>query len=328
MSILVTGASGFVGLNLVELLLARGATVVAFADRPLPDLASQRFAALPGRLHQVQGDVRDERALLGVMSEMAVERVAHGAAITSNAERERAAPQTILDVNLGGLASVVRASGQHGVRRLLFMGSLASFGNETPDGVMLDEDYPHAPKTIYALTKSAAETVIARLGELWGVDWVIGRLGTVFGPWEHDTGVRDTLSAIHQVTAAARQGRPVTLPRPGRKNWHYVRDAAQGLCTLLLADEHRSDVYNLGSPFVWSVEEWCAGLTGRWPGFSCAIGAGPGQPVELYGDRDGGLLSWDRFTAEFGPSGRFDLPAAQADYLRFLDETDGFGLRP
>ena len=328
MSILVTGASGFVGLNLVELLLERGATVVAFADRPLPDLACQRFAALPGRLHQIQGDVRDERALLGVMREMAVERVAHGAAITSNAERERAAPQTILDVNLGGLASVVRASGQHGVQRLLFMGSLASFGNETPDGVTLDENYPHAPRTIYALTKSAAETVIARLGELWGVDWVVGRLGTVFGPWEHDTGVRDTLSAIHQVTAAARQGRPVTLPRPGRKNWHYVRDAAQGLCTLLLADEHRSDVYNLGSPFVWSVEEWCAGLTGRWSGFSCAIGAGPGEPVELYGDRDGGLLSWDRFTAEFGPSGRFDLAAAQADYLRFLDETDGFGLRP
>jgi UDP-glucuronate 4-epimerase len=328
MSILVTGASGFVGLNLVELLLERGATVVAFADRPLPDLACHRFAVLPGRLHQVQGDVRDERALAGVMSDMAVERVAHGAAITSNTERERTAPQTILDVNLSGLASVVRASGQHGVRRLLFMGSLASFGNEMPDGVMLDEDYPHAPKTIYALTKSAAETVIARLGELWGVDWVVGRLGTVFGPWEHDTGVRDTLSAIHQVTAAALQGRPVTLPRPGRKNWHYVRDAAQGLCTLLLADEHRSDVYNLGSPFTWSVEEWCAGLACRWPGFCYAVGGGPGEPVELYGERDGGLLSWDRFTAEFGPSGRFDLPAAQADYLRFLDETDGFGLRP
>ena len=328
MSILVTGASGFVGLNLVELLLERGMTVVAFADRPLPDLASQRFAALPGRLHQVQGDVRDERALTRVMNEMAIERVAHGAAITSNAERERTAPQTILDVNLGGLASVVRASGQHGVQRLLFMGSLASFGNETQDGVLLDEDYPHAPKTIYALTKSAAETVIARLGELWQVDWVVGRLGTVFGPWEHDTGVRDTLSAIHQVTAAARQGRPVSLARPGRKNWHYVRDAAQGLCTLLLAAEHKNNVYNLGSPFVWSVEEWCTGLTGRWPGFSYTVGTGPGDPVELYGDRDGGLLSWDRFTAEFGASGRFDLPAAQADYLRFLDETDGFGLRP
>jgi hypothetical protein len=86
-------------------------------------------------------------------------------------------------------------------------------------------------------------------------------------------------------------------------------------------------VYNLGSPFVWSLEAWCAELAQTFPAFDYAVGGDAGEPVELYGDRDGGLLSWDRFTTEFGASGRYDLRAAQADYLSFLAATDWFGTK-
>ena len=63
MSILVTGAAGFVGLNLLEALLGRGESVVAFDRQPLPAAARADFAALSGRLRAVSGDVRDRDAI-------------------------------------------------------------------------------------------------------------------------------------------------------------------------------------------------------------------------------------------------------------------------
>ena len=55
MSMLVTGGAGFVRLNLLEALLGRGESVVAFDRQPLPAAVQRDFAALRGRLHAVSG---------------------------------------------------------------------------------------------------------------------------------------------------------------------------------------------------------------------------------------------------------------------------------
>ncbi|HTP94589.1 MAG TPA: NAD-dependent epimerase/dehydratase family protein, partial [Burkholderiales bacterium] len=63
MTTIVTGAAGFVGLNIVEALLSRGEDVVAFDLAPPPPAARAEFASRPGRLRVVEGDVRDDGAL-------------------------------------------------------------------------------------------------------------------------------------------------------------------------------------------------------------------------------------------------------------------------
>lgn len=326
MTILLTGASGFVGLNIAENLLAQGQVVVGLAARPLPARAAAHLATLPGKLTMVEGDVRDIELVAGILKNHQVERVLHAAVVTSAAARERVAAREILDINLGGLATVAQAAGTHGVKRFLLVGSVAVFGNDTADGAILTEDGPHAPKTLYAISKSASEAIMARLGDLYDLDWRIGRLGTVFGPWEHDTGYRDTLSAVHRVTGLARAGKAALLPRPALKNWHYSRDVARSLVTLLMAEAPPHRIYNLGPQHVWSLEAWCAGLAKRHPAFRYSVGAGEGEPVELWSARDGGLLSWHRFTAELGPTATFDMAAALEDYEAFLDREQGFGV--
>ena len=57
MSIMITGGSGFVGLNITSVLLARGETVVLFGPTPPPPAAAAHLARLPGRLVTVSGDV-------------------------------------------------------------------------------------------------------------------------------------------------------------------------------------------------------------------------------------------------------------------------------
>ena len=61
MAILVAAGTGFVGLNLVEALLARGDSVVILSNGPLPGMAEPVLARLPGRLTVIAGDVRDAR---------------------------------------------------------------------------------------------------------------------------------------------------------------------------------------------------------------------------------------------------------------------------
>jgi nucleoside-diphosphate-sugar epimerase len=319
MSTLITGASGFVGLNLLELLLGRGERVVGLSSLAVDQRVRSRLDRLPGEFIEVVGDVRNASLLTRIISEQRVMRIAHLAAITADSERERHSAAEILSVNLGGLGSVISAAAAGQVQRFLYASSIAVFGGAASDGSVIDEAATHAPRTLYAITKSAGEAVVARLGALHGMDWVVARLGRVFGPYEYDTGVRDTLSQIYQVTQAALAGRAVVLERPCVKNWNYARDSAANLLTLLNASELRHRVYNLGSQYAWPLSAWCERLMQRGGAFEFAIGAGRGERIDLGGPSDGGLLSWQRFSAEFGSAARFDLDAAFADYLQFLE---------
>jgi UDP-glucuronate 4-epimerase len=247
----------------------------------------------------------------------------HMAAITSAADRERRAAAEVIEVNLAGLAIALTEAAKAGIDRFLYTGSIAVFGPRTEDGAPIEEDHPHDPASLYAITKSAGEAVVARLGGLMELDWAIGRLGRVFGPYEHDTGVRDTLSQIYQVTRAARQGRPVCFDRPCVKNWNYARDVAVDLALLLDAPYLRHRIYNLGAPYAWSLADWCARLAARPQGFSYRVGPGPGDRIDLLGDRDGGLLSWGLLEADFVRPPPHTLDQAFEDYMRFLDDAPG-----
>ncbi|MCX5496122.1 NAD(P)-dependent oxidoreductase [Kaistia dalseonensis] len=323
MTILVTGSSGFVGLNIVEHLLAEGRNVVGIADRDLPAIARFEFAGLPGHYIGIVADVRQESSIRRIMGEHNVTRVIHAAAITSNAARERTQASQTVGVNLGGLTAVASAAAQHGVERFVFVSSNAIFGGGTPDYELLHEDYPKNPGNIYALSKWTGEMILEKLGASAGLDWVAGRLAGVFGPWEYRTGLRDTMNPVFQANTLAFDGAAATLPRPGRSNWHFSRDAASALSTLLLAPAHQHRIYNLGTPYVWSIGDWCERLAGHFPQFTISVGEGEGSPIDLYGDSDGGILSGARFTEEFGPTGTHDLDAA-FDHLMNWHEAHGF----
>jgi UDP-glucuronate 4-epimerase len=320
-SLLITGASGFVGLNLLEHTLSRGHAVVGLSSTPIAARLASRLHALPGRFVEVVGDVRDPVLLGDLFERQRIDRVVHMAAITAAAERERSAADTVVSVNLVGLAAVMTAAAAAGVRRFVSVSSIAIYGGQPPDGSLIDEDVAHAPETLYAITKSCGEAVTARLGTLHGLDWVVARLGRVFGPHEHDTGVRDLLSQIHQVNEHAAAGRAVAFERPCLKNWSYAPDVATRLALLADAPAHANRVYNLGSEHAWTLAEWCERLRTRHDDFRYRVGAarpGDEEVIDLGGPRDSGLLSWQRFADEFAPPASADLDEAFEGTMRTL----------
>jgi nucleoside-diphosphate-sugar epimerase len=326
MTVLLTGASGFIGMNILDHLMAEGLPVVAFGNTA-PPLTPRRHPS-GAEVIVVQGDVRDRETVERVMREYRVNRVIHGAAITSDIPRERTRGDDVISVNLGGTAAVATAAARCDVDRFVLVGSIAVYGStETTDAgtpartrpTIFTEETPHAPVTLYDISKSGAEAVLRRIAELNGLDWRVGRLGVVFGPWERDTGFRDTLSPIHQANRIASSAGTALLPRPALANWQYSRDAARALVTLLNADAPRHRIYNLGPSIIWTLSAWCDLLAKRFPGFTATIGSGDGTPVDLYEAEDGPLLSWQRFTAEFGPTAQFGIEEAFQDYFDWMD---------
>ena len=213
MTILVNGGAGFVGLNIVGEALRRGAAVVAFDRSPVPEAANAILADLPGELTVVTGDITDPDDVARVVSDKAIERIFHGAAVTSGPERELAAPELVIQVNLLGLINVIKAADQaKTVRRIINISSGSAYGiggyGETGwDGPLDEYGTREEPTSLYAVTKYASERVCRRLAELMALDIRSVRLSAIFGPWERDTGLRDTLSSPMQASLLARRGR-------------------------------------------------------------------------------------------------------------------------
>jgi UDP-glucuronate 4-epimerase len=307
---LITGASGFVGAALAEALVARGEAVLGVdrkADPAAPESALYRF---------VPQDLSQPGALDAILAAGPVATMVIGAAVTADAERERSDPAGIVSINIGAVAEAVRAAAAHGVGRVLYLGSGAVYGDSASGADPLVEDAtPLRPRSLYAITKQAGEATALRLAESFGIGLVAARLGTCFGPFEPDTGVRDTLSAPYQVLRLAEAGRAARLPRPGRRDWLYIRDAVAGLLALLDAPALPHRVYNVAAGFEWSLAEWCEQVAARHSGFEWSLSGPEEANVRLYDAFDRAPMSIARLVAETHYRPRYDLPAAAADFL-------------
>ena len=315
----MTGACGFVGCNLVEHLLEQGRSVVAVDLRATwpPDAAAQ-FASLPGRLTFVAADVLDASALARAFAAEPIDGVIHAAAITPGPEREARDAELIMQVNLLGTLRVLAMAREHGVRRLVYPSSASVYGDAAFAARPLDEsrDAP-VPNALYGIAKYAAEGSVIRARSLWGMDAVAARVGAVFGPWEHDTGLRDTFSGPMLATRAMRRGEDVILTREGPVDWVYALDAAAALVALLDAPALDHPLYNVSSGRGWSLSDWCRALQARLSGPRFQLTDDPERATLHLGPRDRAPLAVARLHQVYQP--RFGLEEALTHYLAWLE---------
>ncbi len=310
-AVLVTGAGGFVGLAIVEALLARGETVAALDATPLPEAALAVFATLPGRFQPIVADARDDAAVRSAMD--GADRMIIAAAVTAGLERERTAPEHVLSVNVQAVATAVRLAAEAGLRRVVHLSSVSAYGGGDAAGPVLVEDAPLHPVALYGISKIAGEAVALRLSAIGKLDLVAARLGTCFGPWEHASGLRDTLSPQWQILQAALRGETAVLAADVVRDWLYVRDAVSGLLTLLDAPALRHRVYNIGNGMPAPLSAFCRPLAAAHPGFTWRIG----EPATIatYGERPAASITRLLADTAFRPA--FGAAKAIPDWLEF-----------
>ncbi len=169
MRVALTGATGFVGSHLLEALARRGDTLACLVRTATLE---PPLRALGARV--VKGDLADERALADLVDGAeVVHHVAGRVAAPSEAE--------FLRVNRDGTRRVVEAAARAGVRRLVYVSSLAVTGPTVP-GRPLDASGPPRPVTAYGRSKQAGEEEV-RAG---GVPFTIVRPPVVFGPRDRE----------------------------------------------------------------------------------------------------------------------------------------------
>jgi UDP-glucose 4-epimerase len=313
MKILIFGGTGFVGLNIAQRLLARGHAVTLFDRAGLPPAARRAFADHANRLTIVQGDVTEPQAVEETIA-AGFEAIILAAAVTAGVEREAADPESVLRVNLLAQTPILMAARRNGVRRVINLSSAAAYGASAFRNIPLDEEAACEPVSLYAITKFASERVAARLAALWQCEIISVRLSAVFGPFERDTGVRDTPSPQAQILAALRQGREAVLERPGVRDWIYATDVAEAVTLLIEAEKPKHQLYNISTGVEWSALQWGEQFAARHPGSICRLAkTGEAPTVDLHAPADRAPLSVARMADEFGWRARFGCAESGAD---------------
>jgi nucleoside-diphosphate-sugar epimerase len=172
---LVTGGAGFIGSHIVEALVQRGERV-----RVLDDLSTGRLenlAAVRDRIQWHQGDIRDRDGIRSCFG--GVDYVLHLAALSSVA-RSLADPAATNSVNIDGTLNVLLLAREAGVKRVVFAGSAAVYGDSP--GLPRSEGQPPRPLSFYALTKLTGEYYCQLFTRLFGLEAVALRFFNIFGP--------------------------------------------------------------------------------------------------------------------------------------------------
>lgn len=171
--ILVTGATGFLGHNLVPLLLRRGHRVRALV-RPA---SRWQFLEELG-VELAWGDMRDRGAVMDAV--YGCDAVVHGAGHFRFWGRS----QDFYETNVEGTRHVLEASRLAGVQRFVHISTVAVVGRPK-SGTVIDETYPCHPADDYMRSKLAGENLVRRTQREHGLPALILRPGAYYGPWGH-----------------------------------------------------------------------------------------------------------------------------------------------
>ena len=170
-TVLVTGATGAVGPSVVEALQHAGYRVRTFSShRPEVGVLSPSVEA---RI----GDITDPSAVRSVME--GIDAVIHMAALLHVVNPPPELRPKYEQVNVGGTGNVVEAAVRSGVRRVVFLSTIAVYGYSSGDP-LTEDTLPH-PETLYAKTKLAAERIVLEARTDGQSIGTVLRLGAVYG---------------------------------------------------------------------------------------------------------------------------------------------------
>jgi len=236
---LVTGGAGFIGSHLAEELLRRGHQV-----RIVDNFSTgkrENIAHLPGA-EVIAGDLEDLPVARAAVA--GAEIVLHQAAIPS-VPRSVSDPIRSNKANVDATLNVFVAARDAGVRRVVFAGSSAAYGNAAV--LPKREDMPSAPLSPYALQKVIGEQYAQMFTALYGLDTVTTRYFNVFGPRQDPSSPYS--GVISLFISALADGRQPTIFGDGEqtRDFTYVANVVDGVLRAAVTPGLAGQVVNLAT---------------------------------------------------------------------------------
>ena len=237
--VLVTGADGFIGSHLVELLLRRGCPVRALAQyNSFNDWGWLEAISQTAALEVVTGDIRDLTICREITKDVDV--VFHLAALIAIPYSYRT-PASYVDVNVTGTLNICQACLDNKVSRLLQTSTSEVYG--TAQYVPIDERHPLQPQSPYSASKIAADAMAMSFFHAFGLPLTVVRPFNTYGPRQSARAVIP--SAICQI-AAGRTSIELGELSPTR-DFMLVHDTCEGFVALAQCDAAVGRTVNVGT---------------------------------------------------------------------------------
>lgn len=224
--ILVTGADGFIGSHLTQLLLSEGYSVRALSQYNSFNYWGWLDDIRHPSLEVVCGDVRDPNFCREVVR--GCDTVFHLAALIA-IPYSYVAPDSYVDTNIKGTLNICQAARDMGVERLVVTSTSEVYG--TARYVPIDEEHPRQPQSPYSATKIGADAIAKSFYNAFDLPVVIARPFNTYGPRQSARAIIPTI--ISQIASGCDQIKVGDLT-PTR-DFNYVTDTARGFLALARA---------------------------------------------------------------------------------------------
>lgn len=244
--VLVTGADGFIGSHLTEMLLAEGYRVRALSQYN----SFNNWGWLEGLSHPdlevVCGDVRDAHYCKHISQ--GVDTIFHLAALIA-IPYSYVAPDSYVDTNVKGTLNICQAAKENGVRRVLVTSTSEVYG--TAQYVPIDEKHPKQPQSPYSATKIGADAMAMSFYNAFELPVVIVRPFNTYGPRQSARAIIPTI--ITQIANGATEIKLGDLT-PTR-DFNFVKDTCRGFIQLAGCDEAIGQEVNVCSNYEISMRD-------------------------------------------------------------------------
>jgi NAD dependent epimerase/dehydratase len=245
MKILITGADGFIGSHLTEMLVTQGHEIKALSQyNSFNNWGWLEDINCKSMIEVLTGDIRDPHFCKHITKD--VDIIFHLAALIA-IPYSYIAPDSYVDTNIKGTLNICQAARENGNIRVIHTSTSEVYG--TAQYVPIDENHPLQPQSPYSATKIAADAMAMSFFNTFELPVTIARPFNTYGPRQS---ARAVIPAIITQIASGMKEIKLGDVTPTR-DFNYVEDTCNGFIALAESSNTIGEVVNIGSNFEISV---------------------------------------------------------------------------
>lgn len=246
-TVLVTGADGFIGSHLTEMLLSEGCKIKALSQynsfnnwgwlEQIKDLQA---------IEVLSGDIRDPHYCLEITK--GVDVIFHLAALIA-IPYSYVAPSSYVETNITGTLNICQAALQNGCEKIIHTSTSEVYGSALY--VPIDEKHPIQPQSPYSASKIGADNMAMSFFNAFNLPLTIARPFNTYGPRQSARAIIPTI--ISQIASGSKVIQVGDLT-PTR-DFNYVEDTCRGFVEIAKSDQTIGEIVNIGSNFEISIKD-------------------------------------------------------------------------
>ena len=240
----VTGGAGFIGSNLVSMLLEKGDMVVVI-DNESANTHDEVY--WNSNAINIKGDITDFKLLKNACTDAdCIYHLASDISIQYSIEN----PTKTYTNNLIGTLNVLEVARVLGIKKVVFSSTAAIYGSTSEPCVETDRPDPLNP---YSVSKLAGENLMKMYNDLYGIETVSLRYFNVYGPRQAYKGQYAPVIGIFQ--KQKNEGKPLTIVGDGGQSRDFVHVADVAAANIFVSETNTVGVFNVGTGIEYTINQ-------------------------------------------------------------------------